>query len=170
MPIPRARVRINPLRLHPTRVLTRGIPDLPGIYRIVCLPLRMAYVGQAYSLVKRAMEHQVELRDGTHMNQRLLGAYHEYGAAQFAFQVLEIYHGRYSPDCLSPAEQRWMDAHGKPSLFNIRRAGSDDWLAATDNASSTNKSRFSRPQGRVQGIGTQSAKDWRNGFNHRKPK
>lgn len=155
MSLPGPQVNFQRVRFTAGAAALTGIPAGPGIYRIVCLPLRLAYVGQSYSLIKRCLEHQQALRDGTHTNHRLLAAYEKYGPQGFYFEVLELYRGRWSKDCLSPAEQRWMDLHGKPSLFNVRPAGSDDWLAAIDISA-----RSTRPQGRA--VGTSSDKDWRN--------
>lgn len=189
MPLPPSWVQIKPVVFGAAGATLTGIPAMPGIYRVVCLPMRRAYVGQTVDLAKRCLEHQVALRDGTHTNPRLLGAYRKLGPKAFCFQVLEVYTGRWSPDVLSPAEQRWMNLHGKGSLFNIRPAGSDAWLEATGRVISNARDRIggrpsssrknagsstkvgddnqpqpgdNRPLGRGNRVGTQDSKDWRN--------
>lgn len=123
--LPKPNCSLSPLRF--TRTPSPGhIPGFAGIYRLVCVPRGMAYVGQTHDLARRCLEHQVQLMTGQHLNTKLQHAYNRYGPDGFYFQVLELYHGPYSPDCLSPAEQRWMDAHTR--LFNFRPAGSDEYI------------------------------------------
>jgi hypothetical protein len=106
----------------------RHLPSSAGVYRLICGPWRRCYVGSTVNLALRFLEHQGQLRRGAHGNSRLQGAYDRLGPYAFSFQVLELYHGRWKPDCLAPAEQRWMDLHAR--LFNVRPAGSDDYLRA----------------------------------------
>lgn len=125
--LPQPAVRGMRQRFHQTPTAA-VIPAFPGIYRVVCLPLTMAYVGQSWDLTRRCLEHQVLLRDRRHPNPRLQGAFNRFGPAAFTFEVLELLHGLTGPDALSPAEQRWMDAHPRTQLFNVRPAGSDAYI------------------------------------------
>lgn len=132
--LPEPLVAIPGLRFRQTGAQMGSIPSLHGIYRIRCVPMSMSYVGQAYDLAARCLQHQVELRSRCHTNGRLQAAYNKTGPRAFLFEVLEIWTGPWRPDCLSPAEQRWMDAHGQAHLFNMRPAGSDEWLRVTGRA------------------------------------
>lgn len=151
--LPLPRVKGMSTRLSQGVAEAGTVPDFAGVYRITCIPLRMVYVGQSWHLAVRFYEHNAQLRNGSHMNQRLLGAYRHFGPAAFTFEVLELYHGRYHLDILSPIEQRWMDAHPTGSLFNVRRAGSDAYLRSTQGEDN-------RPQGRAPGA--MNEKDWRS--------
>lgn len=180
MPLPKSHVAIKAVQFGGP---VASLPALPGIYRVVCLPLRLAYVGQSANLVRRCLEHQTFLREGTHTNPRLQGAYNKLGPRAFAFQVLEVWPDQHvALDTLTPAEQRWMDAHGRASLFNVRPAGSDQWLERQvargeiggKPVSSSDESvqagggdnrtppADNRPLGRDLSVGTQTSKDWRN--------
>lgn len=112
-----------------------AVPAFAGIYRLLCRPMGKAYVGQTRSLPLRYIQHRDLLAQNRHDNTKLQQAYVKYGPRAFEFQVLEIYHGLWAADCLSPAEQRWMDEHGWTDrgcklLFNMRPAGSDEYIAA----------------------------------------
>lgn len=181
MLLPRSYVKV-PRVFFARSVGLAGIPNAHGIYRVVCVPMNTAYIGQAYSLLTRCMEHQIQLRDRLHTNTRLQGAYQKFGPSAFYFEVMELYRGRWSPDCLSPAEQRWMDLH--PLKFNVRPAGSDAWLKVVAAANSPdnrhqlkendddrakvgdNRAKVgdNRPLGRgaIRKVGVQTEKDWRN--------
>lgn len=104
----------------------RAVPPFPGCYRIIHVTTGRVYVGASYHLAKRFLEHQQQLRRREHPNRWLQRAYDRSGPGAFRFQVLEIYHGRWRKDCLSPAEQRWINLHTK--VFNVRPAGSDEYL------------------------------------------
>lgn len=159
--LPAAKTQFPKLYFRTQSASVTGIPAMHGIYRVVCTPMRLAYVGQAFDLAHRALEHQVQLRDGLHPNPRLQAAYNRFGPSAFYLEVLEIWTGRWSPDCLSPAEQRWMDLHTRSRLFNIRPAGSDVYLEGVLRAggkpfsssgdAGTTKSGENRPLGRAPG-------------------
>lgn len=178
-PLPKGLTGFKPLRFGAQVATNAGIPAMAGVYRLICVPLSHVYVGQAYDLSVRCLEHQQQLRDGLHGNHRLARAYTYYGPRAFLFEVLEVWSGRYRPDCLSPMEQRWMDLHGRDRLFNIRPAGSDAWLSTQDSlggkastsrgksstseaGSSTGPAGTTRPLGRGRKRGIQRDRDWRN--------
>jgi hypothetical protein len=107
----------------------RAIPGAPGVYRIICVTWGRVYVGSTHDLPARFLEHKSQLAAQRHPNSWLQRAYDRCGPGAFVFQVLELYHGRWRPDCLSPAEQRWINDH--PKLFNVRPAGSNRYLEVT---------------------------------------
>ena len=167
-PLPRPQVTFPPLRLSAGAASVAGVPAMHGIYRLLCVPMRMAYVGQAFDLAHRCLEHQLELRDGIHTNSRLQGAYDKFGPRAFVFEVLELWTGPWRPDCLSPAEQRWMDAHGRSRLYNVRRAGSDAYQRGLEiggkpssQGESTAPHADNRPLGRSRSPHDTADKDWR---------
>lgn len=99
-----------------------------GCYRIICMPAGKSYVGSSIDLVKRFIQHRQDLQLGRHPNSKLQWAWNKCGPAAFVFQVLELYRGKWSKDCLAPMEQRWIDLHTR--RYNIRPAGSDEWIKA----------------------------------------
>lgn len=109
----------------------RGLPGEAGVYRIMIYPIRRCYVGSAFDLASRWLEHQVQLRAGEHPNKGLQAAYNATGGRGFAFEVLEIFRrGHRDPETRWLAEERQMELHSlHMDLFNVRHAGSDQFIA-----------------------------------------
>ena len=130
---PRPRPRTYRPVIGPIKMLAQvsniGLPATQGVYRIMCLPLRKAYVGSTYDLALRWVEHQTELWAGDHSNRNLQAAFDKFGPRAFTFEVLEIISGRSDQVLRTVAEQRWMDRH--PNRFNVRPAGTNQYLART---------------------------------------
>lgn len=69
--------------------LKNSIARVPGIYVIRCLATGREYVGSSVDCKGRADQHISKLRDGTHINKRLQGAWSYYGESSFEFFVIE---------------------------------------------------------------------------------
>lgn len=103
----------------------RGVPNLRGIYAITCIPNGRVYVGQARDFAQRWLDHQAQLIAGTHVNSQLQLCFRRWGPRAFYFQILEVVTA-WGVESLTLAEQRWMNKY--PDRFNVRPAGSDEYL------------------------------------------
>lgn len=76
-----------------------------GIYVISNSINNKIYIGSAYNLHKRKLQHFNTLRNNKHKNSKLQNAYNKYGESNFEFDVLEFV----DVDKLLDCEQKWMD-------------------------------------------------------------
>lgn len=83
------------------------IPKTPGIYKIVHVASKRAYVGSAANLANRWAVHRHGLSRGKHHSIKLQRAWNKYGAEAFAFVVVEIVHDK---ERLIEREQFWINA------------------------------------------------------------
>lgn len=77
-----------------------------GIYRIRNLVTGDVYIGSTKDFRKRWNVHRCDLRNKVHHNRHFVYAWHKYGEANFAFEVVE----RCGVDVLIEREQAWLDA------------------------------------------------------------
>lgn len=97
------------------------IPDTAGIYVIICVASKKAYVGQAHDLYYRVTEHKRLLRYNRHQNAHLQASYNKHGAEAFTYTVLELV--PILAD-LVEREQAFMDLFSSThTLYNVARAG-----------------------------------------------
>ena len=97
------------------------IPDTPGIYVIICVLSKKAYVGQAHDLYYRITEHKRLLRYNRHPNAHLQASYNKNGAEAFTYTVLELVPLLAN---LVEREQAYMDLFSSThTLYNVARAG-----------------------------------------------
>jgi group I intron endonuclease len=66
-----------------------SISQTPSIYQIRHIESGRVYVGSAINPRDRLTAHKYELRKGTHHSQYLQHAWNKYGAAAFAFEIIE---------------------------------------------------------------------------------
>jgi hypothetical protein len=85
--------------------LIESFPHKSGIYQIRCKQNGKIYVGSAVDLRRRWEVHRRALRDGVHHNDHLQQAWRLYGAANFAFEVLQFV----AAAELLRAEQEWIE-------------------------------------------------------------
>lgn len=92
------------------------------IYRIVCFPTAMIYVGLASDSKRRKLVHFSMLRSGTHFNSYLQRSFNKYGEPSFYFEILER---GISEDDIDDREIYWI-AHfdSYHNGFNMTRGGS----------------------------------------------
>lgn len=85
-----------------------------AIYKIVNLATSDFYVGSSTNFSQRWTTHKQRLKRNRHHCKHLQAAWNKYGAAAFAFIVVEEVSG-----ALHEAEQKWLDEHvGKPYCYN----------------------------------------------------
>lgn len=60
-----------------------------GIYAIFCISNNKIYFGKSVNVRARLLKHQRCLRNGEHINKRLLRAFRKYGEHSFIFCVIE---------------------------------------------------------------------------------
>jgi group I intron endonuclease len=77
-----------------------------GVYRILCRPTGIVYVGSSSKLRRRLLSHTMLLRKGAHDNPRLQNAWNKHGSDSFEFTVLEAVD---DPDYQLVREQYWID-------------------------------------------------------------
>lgn len=92
---------------------------MAGIYRIVHLTTEREYIGQATDVPKRWRGHRARLNAGKHHAPHLQAAWAKYGAAAFAFELLE----NCASEELDRREQHWLDAR-RPTFNTATIAGS----------------------------------------------
>lgn len=66
------------------------IPKRSGIYVIAHVSSGLVYVGSAVNLARRFSQHRCSLNAGRHWNIRMQRTWTKYGAAAFAFSVVEF--------------------------------------------------------------------------------
>jgi group I intron endonuclease len=89
-----------------------------GIYKITCVPTGKVYVGSAFDLARRQIEHRYHLKRGDHHCLYLQNAWNKHGADNFQFEIIE----ECSIELLQTREQFWLDFYRTthPDLvFNI---------------------------------------------------
>lgn len=84
-----------------------SISQTPSIYQIRHIESGRVYVGSAINPRDRLTAHKYELRKGTHHSQYLQHAWNKYGAAAFAFEIIEPV---LLIEDLIIREQYWIDA------------------------------------------------------------
>lgn len=85
----------------------RGIPRLPGVYRILCIPSNKSYIGLSTNIRFRINTHRKHLARDEHANIHMQKAYKKYGADAFVVEVLEILE-KADDSALIKAEGRWV--------------------------------------------------------------
>lgn len=86
------------------------------IYKIVNLVTSAFYVGSTNSFSRRQITHKQRLKKKKHHCAHLQNAWNKYGAASFAFVVVEEVE---TQESLFVAEQKWLDKHvGKEYCYN----------------------------------------------------
>lgn len=89
-----------------------------GIYKITCVVTGKVYVGSAFNLSRRQIEHRYHLKRGDHFNHYLQNAWDKHGASAFEFEVIE----ECDTEVIQQREQYWVDFYQStnPDLgFNI---------------------------------------------------
>lgn len=104
-----------------------------GVYAIVNLATRMAYIGSSTSVAARYAAHTRQLNDHlreglSHNNQALQNDWDIYGEDLFELVLLEAC----PKGMLLTREQRWLDFFGMENIYNERKAS--DINAAVDTA------------------------------------
>lgn len=91
-----------------------------GIYAIFCISNNKVYFGKSVNVRSRLLKHQRCLRNGEHVNKRLLRAFRKYGEQSFIYCMIE----EVSPDRLTEREKYYImhyksyrDYYG----FNIKK-------------------------------------------------
>ena len=82
-----------------------NLPQIPGIYKIICTINRKYYVGSTIDLNRRWVDHRRALRKGRHDNPHLQNAWNKYGESAFMIEILEYV----MPWALIDREQYWLD-------------------------------------------------------------
>lgn len=135
-----------------TRHSCLKVPGLACIYRISCVPLQRHYVGQTTDAARRVLEHWTQLAEGAHGNTALQAAFRQFGPSAFTFSILERLPARYNEATYSAAEQRWLELHWQlAAVFNVRPAGTDNWLRSTKAGRKAGQAAAARRQNRHQG-------------------
>ncbi len=80
-----------------------------GIYKIECLINGKVYIGQAFNIKHRWVEHRSSLNQGKHHSYHLQRAWNKYGSNAFKFEILEELPE--DPDLLYQRELYWMDKY-----------------------------------------------------------
>lgn len=100
---------------YPDTDLKRG-----GIYRIVHIPTKREYIGQALCFLIRWQGHLQCLRGHKHPNKKLEHSWHFHGEHEFQFFILEFVD---EPSYLTECEQQYLDT--RDPYYNIcKTAGS----------------------------------------------
>jgi group I intron endonuclease len=93
---------------------------ISGIYAIFCISTNKVYFGKSVNVRGRMLKHKRCLRQGIHINKRLLRAFRKYGESQFIFCLVESV----VPELLSKRERHYImhyksfrDYYG----FNIKK-------------------------------------------------
>jgi group I intron endonuclease len=120
-----------------------------GIYAIRCLANGKVYVGSSAGIDARWSEHRYDLNTGRHHSPHLQNAWVKYGAAGFAFEVIELV----PADQLVAAEQRHIDAlkacdrrHG----FNAYPAANSPLGVKNSAVAAANRARVFTPETRAK--------------------
>lgn len=106
------------------------VSDKSGIYRIVIRSSNIdrIYIGQAKNLRRRRKDHLVDLRSGSHKNQRMQRAFVKYGEGSFSFEVILV--AAPDRDLLAYYEKKVLDLaiaeYGSDSVLNVQR---DDMMS-----------------------------------------
>ena len=85
-----------------------------GIYKIVNLVNGKMLVGSSKNLTGKANSYAFQLKQGTHMNREMQGEYTQFGAENFAFEVVDSLEPRegvdhdYTDD-LAALETLWLE-------------------------------------------------------------
>lgn len=61
---------------------------MTGVYQITCRSNGRRYIGSAFNISRRWIEHRRDLRGGRHCNKKLQHAWVKYGEADFTFETL----------------------------------------------------------------------------------
>lgn len=91
------------------------------IYIIQNLDNHKTYIGSAVNVLDRWHTHRTKLRNGTHANKHLGGAWKQYGEKAFCFYILEIIS---DVQLLVEREQYWIDLYqaNNPAYgYNLRK-------------------------------------------------
>lgn len=75
-------------------IISRNKDNFPvelvsGIYAIFCISNNKIYFGKSVNVRARLLKHQRCLRNGEHINKRLLRAFRKYGEQSFIFCMIE---------------------------------------------------------------------------------
>lgn len=93
------------------------------IYKIVNLVTSAFYVGSSSGVSARWVNHRRLLKKGKHHCAHLQAAWNKYGAAAFAFVVVEEVN-----DDIKVAEQKWLDEHvSKSYCYNHSKHADAPW-------------------------------------------
>lgn len=85
----------------------KGLFDLSGIYKIVCLVNGKVYIGSSKNLVKRFNKHKRALIKGDHHSIALQNSFNKYGIGAFNIEILE----RCDVNLLQEREQFYIDIY-----------------------------------------------------------
>src|SRR5262245_5316712 len=77
-----------------------------GIYRIVNNITGRIYVGSALSLIKRCVQHRIDLRSNKHKNKYLQASWNLHGEEVFEFLLVELVEDK---NKLIEREQYWIN-------------------------------------------------------------
>jgi len=98
--------------------MKNNLPQISGIYKILCLANGRFYVGSSVDVHQRVNEHTSELSRRIHGNVRLQNSYNKYGPDAFEVSLLQAC----SRDALRKVEQVWLDvtqAYDRKIGFNL---------------------------------------------------
>ena len=95
------------------RAYQQSHPPL-GVFQIRCLVNEKVLVGSALNLPGILNRHKFQLQAGSHQNKVLQADWHKYGAASFAFEILDELTPRADPaldysDDLVFLEEQWLE-------------------------------------------------------------
>lgn len=100
-------------------------PSEVGIYRIWINDSSYVYIGQSLALSRRSVNHNSDLKRGSHDNPKLQNAYNKYGA--YHFEVVELC----SEEHLNEREVYYIKKHNSlgPGGYNLREGGDSGRLS-----------------------------------------
>lgn len=79
------------------------VPNMSGIYRILCYMNHRGYIGSTKDMMERRSKHENYLRGNKHPNTELQEDFNRYGEDSFIFQVVEVVEEKE----LAEKEVRW---------------------------------------------------------------
>ncbi len=100
-----------------------------GVYKIQNLRDGMRYVGASRQIEKRWTQHDVALRNGTHLNLSLQKEFSMFGSEIFQYSVLELS----SEELLFEAEKRWIRFYS-PYVYNVNKHSKESLIHTRSNA------------------------------------
>lgn len=98
----------------------KDVPQVPGIYAVICKPLNLFYVGSTNNLLGRFRQHFTNLARqsmGIGRKQEMIDAYKAHGVDSFEFRILEK---------LPDVEKHRASTDGKFSAALLEKEGS--WI------------------------------------------
>ena len=97
-----------------------GIPNTPGVYKIVNLVNGNVYVGSSGNMRDRWCSHRCDLRLARHYNKHLQRAWNKYGEEAFRFDILQ----ETDTDALLVREEyfiKWYEENNHGRIYNLCR-------------------------------------------------